>query len=373
VKQIALLFEFGSLNGGEHSMLAMLQLLHGRSFEFTAFCLADSPLQHRLTSLNIPSHPVQFHDEQGLRLPREAVLEQLLPVLQTQHFDLLHANSLSMARLTGAFAEQLPVPCSGHLRDIIKLSRAAIRDLNRNRRLFAVSHATRDFHIKRGLNAETVSVCYNGVDTERFQPRPATGALKQELGLPADTRLCLTIGQIGLRKGQDVLAEAARLLTEQGDQQTHFVLVGERHSQKQESIDFDHALDRVFAQPELAGRLHRLGYRDDIPFLMNEVDLLVHPAKQEPLGRVLLEAIASGLPLVATDVGGTCEIVDHERSALLVPPGEATALAGAIQRLLHDQSLSQSIAQHARQRAEERFTSERASRNMDACWQELCD
>lgn len=373
MKRIALLFEFGSLNGGEHSMLAMLKQLHGQSIEFTAFCLADSPLAQQLAALEIACHPVRFHDAQGQRLPREAVAEQLLPVLQTNDFDLLHANSLSMSRVTGALAEQLPVRCTGHLRDIIKLSRAAIRDLNRNRRLFAVSHATREFHIAQGLNPDTVTACYNGVDIERFQPRPTTGTLRRELGLGADTRLCLTIGQIGLRKGQDILAQAARLLAEQGDTQTHFVLVGERHSQKQESIDFDRDLDAAFAQPGLEGRLHRLGYRDDIPFLMNEVDLLVHSAKQEPLGRVLLEAIASGLPLVATDVGGTREIVDDAHSALLVPPHDATALARAVDRLLHDQSLRACVAQAARERALERFTSQRASQNMEAGWLELCE
>ncbi|WP_145452474.1 glycosyltransferase family 4 protein [Gimesia panareensis] len=373
MKQIALLFEFGSLNGGEHSMLAMLKQLHGQSIEFTAFCPADSPLHQRLSSLEIPCHPVHFHDTHGQRLSREEVALQLLPVLQANSFDLLHANSLSMSRLTGALADQLPVRCSGHLRDIIKLSRAAIRDLNQNQRLFAVSHATRDFHISQNLDPDTVAVCYNGVDIERFQPRPATGALKQELGLPAESRLCLTIGQIGLRKGQDILAEAASLLAEQGDRETHFVLVGERHSQKQESIDFDRGLNDAFAQLGLKGRLHRLGYRDDIPFLMNEVDLLVHSAKQEPLGRVLLEAIASGLPVVATAVGGTSEIVDPEVSALLVPAGEAAPLAQAIQRLLHDQGLRERLAQAARERALERFTSQQASLNMEAGWLALCE
>lgn len=353
-------------------MLAMLSQLHRQTIEFTAFCLPDSPLEKRLTALEIPCHPVRFHDSQGQRFTRQAVGAQLVPVLQAGTFDLLHANSLSMARLTGALSEQLPVPCTGHLRDIIKLSKAAIRDLNRNRRLFAVSQATRNFHIDQGLDPKTVAICYNGVDVERFQPRPATGALKKELGLTEETQLCLTIGQIGLRKGQDVLAQAAELLAGQGAQQTHFVIVGERHSQKQESIDFDHGLDAAFSQPKLAGRLHRLGYRDDIPFLMNEVDLLVHPAKQEPLGRVLLEAIASGLPLIATDVGGTGEIVQHDESALLVPPQDAQSLARSIQRLLDDPLLAQRLAQAARERALERFTSKQASRNMESNWLELC-
>jgi len=373
VKRIALLFEFGSLNGGEHSMLAVLSQLHQRAFEFTAFCPAQSPLQTQLEKLNVACQPVSFHSAEGQRLSREEVAAQLIPTLQTGRFDLLHANSLSMSRLTGALAAQFPVPCSGHLRDIIKLSKAAIRDLNQNARLISVSEATRSFHVARGLQPEKVTVCYNGVDLDRFQPRPATGRLKQELGLASETQLCLTIGQIGLRKGQDVLAEAAALLAEVGDHRTHFLLVGERHSQKQESIDFDRGLTAAFEEPALQGRLHRLGYREDIEWFMNEADLLVHPAKQEPLGRVLLEAIASGLPIVTTDVGGTREIVQDEVSALLVPANDSMALASAIKRALSDRRLYQTMSQAARQRALECFTRAQACEQIEAFWRGLCN
>ncbi len=351
-------------------MLTLLARLHRRAFEFVACCPADSRLQRELENLNVECHSISFHDSQKRRLSREEVALQLVPLLSSGHFDLLHANSLSMSRLTGSLVQQLPVLCSGHLRDIIKLSKAAIRDLNQNQSLIAVSEATKEFHIAQGLLSENVKVCYNGVDTDRFQPRAATGSLKRELGLERDTRLCLTIGQIGLRKGQDILSQAALMLAERGDQNTHFLIVGERYSQKQESIDFDRALTVAFDTPLLQGRLHRLGYRD-IEFLMNEADLLVHPAKQEPLGRVLLEAIASGLPVVATDAGGTSEIVQHELSALLVPPNDAVELAIAIDVGLRDLSLRERMKQTSRRRALECFTSERASQRIEQFWNDL--
>ena len=140
---------------------------------------------------------------------------------------------------------------------------------------------------------------YNGVDVERFRPRAATGKLKTQLALPENCFLSATIGQIGLRKGQDVLAEAAALAAARMPH-AHFLLVGQRHSSKAESIDFERNVTRTFYQAGLRDRLHLLGYRDDIDRLMNEIDLLVHPAHQEPLGRVLLEAAASEVPIVAT-------------------------------------------------------------------------
>ncbi|QDT94914.1 Mannosylfructose-phosphate synthase [Gimesia aquarii] len=349
-------------------MLAVLSQLHQRSFEFSAFCPADGLLHSQLAQLNIEHHPISFHNERGQRLSREELALQIVPILKSDTFDLLHANSLSMSRLTGALTEQIPVPCSGHLRDIIKLSKAAIRDLNQNQCLVAVSEATKKFHIAQGLQPEKVTVCYNGVNTNRFQPRPATGILKQELGLKNDDRLCLTIGQIGLRKGQDILARAATILAERGHQNLHFLLIGERHSQKQESIDFDQAVSTAFETPILQGRLHRLGYREDIDRLMNEADLLIHPAKQEPLGRVLLEALASGLPIVTTDVGGTREIVQHENSALLVAANDPIQLAKAVEQSLNDQDLLKNLAFAGRQRALELFTEEQASQQIEQFW-----
>ena len=88
----------------------------------------------------------------------------------------------------------------------------------------------------------------------------------------------------------------------------HWLIVGERTSNKDESRNFESGLRSTAAQPPLAGRVHFLGSIADVPRLMTECVLLVHAARQEPLGRVLLEAAASGLAVVATDVGGTREI-----------------------------------------------------------------
>ena len=91
-------------------MLTMLDRLHGESFDFTAFCPDESPLQAQLEKRGVECHPVSFHNTQGQRLSREEVAMQLLPTLQASHFDLLHANSLSMSRMTGALSEQFPPP-----------------------------------------------------------------------------------------------------------------------------------------------------------------------------------------------------------------------------------------------------------------------
>jgi glycosyltransferase involved in cell wall biosynthesis len=296
-------------------------------------------------------------------------------VLRRRRPDLLHANSLSMGRLSGPVAAELGVPSLAHLRDIIRLSRQAVADLNCHRRLLAVSAATRAYHVAAGLDAAKTFVLHNGVDLNAFRPRPATGYLHCKLGLPPEIPLIGTIGQIGLRKGQDVLLRAAGLLADRLPQ-VHYVLVGERFSDKAESRQFEANLhvgqvsnlpvdvgqvanlpiDERQVGNLLQGRLHFLGFRNDVDRLLNELTLLVHPARQEPLGRVLLEAAASGVAVVATDVGGTREIFPPEaQAAFLVPPDDPDALATAIAELMLDSNLRRQLATAARRRAETAF------------------
>ncbi len=367
VKRIAIVFEFGTLNGGEHSMLAVVDRLKA-DFEFVAIAPEAGRLADRLKSERIEHIPLTLRDEANARLPRDAACRNLVKAVKQCSPDLLHANSLSMGRLTGAIAGDIDVPCAAHLRDIIKLSNAAIEDLNRNDVLIAVSHATRKFHVEQGLEENKTGVVYNGVDCELFHPEPSTGVLKTELQIPDDGFLVATIGQIGLRKAQDVLAAAAILASERLPE-AHYLLVGERNSSKAESIEFERNVARRFDEAGIGNQLHQLGYSEDIDFLMNESDLLVHCAHQEPLGRVLLEAAAAGLPIVATNVGGTSEILQDGVSARLIPANDPQALAAAIIESYDDPNQRDEFSSAARKRVESLFNVDRAARALAEVWQ----
>ncbi|HUG92743.1 MAG TPA: glycosyltransferase family 4 protein [Planctomycetaceae bacterium] len=407
--RVLVAFEYGTLNGGERSMLAVFDALTGRAapvgrsstpseripdgsnpgadgvkrrptvaavpdldrpVEIVAAAPSKSRLAEALAERRIPRVPLELHDASGARLPKEVACERLLEAVQSVAPDVLHANSLAMGRLTGAIARRTDVPTIAHLRDILKLSGAARADLNRNSRLVAVSHATRAFHVEQGLEAGRLEVVYNGVDCDEFQPRRATGSLRRALGLPAETFLAGTIGQIGLRKGLDVLADAAALVA-LSVPHVHYVLVGERYSAKQESIEFEQAIVRRFESAGLGAKLHRLGYRDDVSRLLNELDVLVHPARQEPLGRVLLEAAAAGLPIIATAVGGTPEILTDGKSARLIPPGQPRPLAAAIIELAGDAGLRDRLARSARLRVQRGFSIAGAAERLAAVWRRV--
>src|SRR5690606_23604090 len=102
--------------------------------------------------------------------------------------------------------------------------------------------------------------------------------------------------------------------------------------------------------------------------ILSEANLLVHTSRQEPLGRVLLESAASGVPIIATNVGGTCEIVEDRTSAWLVDPDKPTQVADAMIGLYGNESLRHQLTSAARQRVEKLFNSELAAENLVQFW-----
>ncbi|HJT32409.1 MAG TPA: glycosyltransferase [Pirellulales bacterium] len=355
MKQVAWLFEYPTLLGGERSLLAALGVLRSLGWQPLAVGPAEGPLADELDRQGVENVVFSVFDRYGARLPRPTLHDRLRQILEQRRPDLLHANSLSMGRLSGLVAAEAGLPSIAHLRDIVGMSAAAVADLNRHTRLLAVSRATRDFHTRQGLRDDLCHVCYNGVDLETFRLRAPTGWLHRKLRLPPETSIVLSIGQLVLRKGHDVLVRAAARLRESLPH-LHWVIAGARFSQKAEAVQYEADLHAAVAAAGMSERFHFLGTVANVPELLSEATLLVHPARQEPLGRVLLEAAAAGVPCVATDVGGMCEIFgDAPAAALLTPPDDERALAEAVAALMAAPAVRVRLGQAARRRAEELF------------------
>jgi glycosyltransferase involved in cell wall biosynthesis len=364
MRRLVLLCEYPTLSGGERSMLSTLPRVIRDGFDVVVLGPGRGELARavaqagaELMAFDPPTSPGA--DRQARR--REHLAEHLRRLRP----DLLHANSLAMARLAGPVVATLPLGSLGHLRDIVRLSRKAVDDLNANDRLLAVSNATRDHHVAGGLQADRVHTLYNGVDTEQFCPRVPNGYLHRELNLPPTASLIGTIGQICLRKAQDTFLDAAILVARRVPD-AHFLVVGERHSRKAESVRFEADL-RQRAEQELPGRVHWLGPRDDVAEFLSELTLLLHCARQEPLGRVLLESAAAGVPVVATAVGGTREIFPPDAdAAVLAQPDDSAGMAQAAVGLLADTQRRRALAARARARAVDAFSLDRAAESLIA-------
>lgn len=379
--RIGLLFEFPTLNGGERSMLSLLD--HWRSsaeLEFVAFAPSAGRLAEDLQRRQVTLVPFHRQAQPPQTAPESAA--ELLRLCDQYRLDVLHANSLSMARLAGRMRTRIRTLAgspatqrlcvTGHLRDMIRLSRTAVDELNENDFTVAVSQAVRDFHTQQGLCGARCRVIYNGISDARYAPQDRVEARRTALpGMAPAATVILNVGQISLRKSQ-ADAAAAMIALQRSDPQRdlHLVVAGERYSMKPESIACEQALHQMFADAGMPQRLHLLGYRDDVPRLMNAASLLVHSARQEPFGRVLLEAAACGLPIIATNVGGTREMLRNGTDALLVPPASADAIEAAIRSFLDDQEGPSRYAQSARARVAEQFTVAAAAGQLAHLWLE---
>lgn len=353
--RLLILCEFLTMLGGERSMLSTLSAIRAAGFDVQVAAPPVGALADAVRDAGVSLVDLTTHDAAGVRRSGEEIRGDLARLIARERPDLVHANSLSMARLAGPVLCQVGVPSVGHLRDIVGLSLQAVEDVNCLTRLVAVSEATRAFHAEQGIDAAKCVVVHNGVDLAEFRPRVANGYLHRELSLPPAARLVATIGQVGMRKGADVaLAAATKWAAAVPD--VHWLVVGERTSKKEEAHELERNLHARAQEPPLAGRVHFIRTRNDVSRLLAECTLLVHAARQEPLGRVLLEAAACGLPVVATDVGGTREIFPSESDgAVLVPVDDNFRIAEAVSNLLQDSTRRERIGECGRRRAEAAF------------------
>ncbi|MEM9941189.1 MAG: glycosyltransferase family 4 protein [Planctomycetota bacterium] len=362
---ILLLCEYGVINGGENSLLAVLPRLQNKGLQFVAGCVPNSSLEKAFQRLGIRCHHLRFHNADGVRHSQEQVRNHLKQLILDVKPSVVHSNSLAMARLVGPLQSELSIPTVGYIRDILKLSGKAIRDINGNQKLIAVSQAVQRFHANQGVENEKLQVIYNGVDSKLFCP---TECLDSDIGhcsqisdkVQTAKRSLLYVGQLGMRKGYDLLMPVFEKVSQQC-KDLEMWIVGQRNSCKQEAIEMEKAVQQQVAASPFRNQISWLGRREDVPQLMRQASLLIHPARQEPLGRVLLEAAASGLPVVTTDVGGSREILGPLSEFGLVPKDDVQAMATKVLSFCNDQASAHDYGSSLRRRMLEKFSIEKCA------------
>jgi len=365
--------EFGSVNGGENSFLTLVDGLRTCGWEFTAAVPQQSPFADRLRASQVEVVDFCMHDKNRIKKSQIEIREEFATLSTSTGCDLVHCNSLSTSRICGPVCRSLAIPSLGYLRDILKVSKTAMSDLNQIDRLIAVSQATKTYHCERGLDSSRTSVVHNGVDSTIFYPaeKPASQPETQNLpSTPIHPKL-LFVGQIGIRKGVDSLIDAF-LQVALEIPTAQLAIVGQRYSQKQEAIEYERKLIHQAENSEFGNQVSWLGIRDDIADLMRQSTILIHPARQEPLGRVLLESAASGLPMIATHVGGTPEILTSpEFDKLLVPPESPMKIAEKVIELSASTQELNAIGCRLRAMAIANFSVEACVTEIDRHYREL--
>lgn len=300
--------------------------------------------------------PVAFGTLRDLRGLAASTL-RVRALIREHRVDLVHANGPQTNVCAGLAGRWSGVPVIWHARNLIY---GGMRDVDRAlgwlpARIICNSEAIRRRFVGSRAWAKSVTIL-NAVDTREFSPAVPREPFRLELGLAGDEPAAGIVGRIGLGKGHEAFVEAAIGLLGAGAQ-GQFLIVGDPLF-AEDGWRAD-ALRRRVKDAKLEHRIRFLGFRQDIPRVMRGLDVLVLASDAEPCGRVLFEAMASGTAIVATDTGGTPEIVRDGLEGLLVPARDGAALAGAIRRLLDDPPLRRRLGQAGVARVQAEFTIER--------------
>jgi glycosyltransferase involved in cell wall biosynthesis len=203
--------------------------------------------------------------------------------------------------------------------------------------LVCVSEAVAASMALQRIPRSALRIVHNGID-----PSPFLDAPRADLPVPCGAFCVGTVAHLSPKKGYTELMQAALCVPD-----AHFVVVGEGKM---------HSTLAGLAQGPLRGRLHLLGFRDDIPSLMRRFDVFCLPSRREPFGLALLEAMAAERAVVAFAEGGVPEIVVANRTGLLAPPGDVPALADCLRRLQQDAALRSAMGIAGRERVWAQFT-----------------
>jgi glycosyltransferase involved in cell wall biosynthesis len=214
------------------------------------------------------------------------------------------------------------------------------------------AEAVRTFLIDQGYNASKIVVIRNGVDLERFSDQPDAGAVRREFGIPVSAPLVAVASRLHPLKGIEHFLEAASAIGRRFPE-VRFLVIGETSPDDRPYFD---VLKNLAARVGIRDRVIFTGLRGDVPRLLACAAVSVMPSLNEALSNVLLESMAAGVPVVATRVGGTPEAVQDGVTGLLVPPGDAGALARSIDRLLSDPESAKRLGQSGRQLVRRHFS-----------------
>jgi len=200
-----------------------------------------------------------------------------------------------------------------------------------------------------GLEAARIFTVHEGIDVERVaHAKPVS--VHAELWLPANAPLVVNIGALVEHKGQRHLIDAAALIVREVPD-ARFVILGEGPLRT--------ALEQQVRHLRLEKHVFLPGFRADVLGWLKGADVFVMPSEMEGLGTSILDAMAAGIPVVGSATGGIPEVIEDGATGLLVPPGDARALAGSIVRLLRESALRERMGQAGWARVRERFTVER--------------
>jgi glycosyltransferase involved in cell wall biosynthesis len=362
--KILFLDQSGNLGGAE---LCLLDIAKTYRHNSSVMLLSDGPFRHLLEANQIK---VEIVGKQAISLRKGGTLLQgigavgqvwprILQVAEAaRNYDLIYANT-PKALVIGAVASLLAKrPLVYHLHDIVSREHFStfniqllVRLANQSAiQVIANSEASRSAFIASGGRTDRISVIYNGFDPTTYQIDSSVRQdIRQDWGWPESNFVVGHFSRLSPWKGQHILLEALCYCPKE----VVAVFVGSALFGEDEYRSL--LLARV-EELGLGDRVKFLGFQAQVPELMQACDMVAHTSTApEPFGRVIVEAMLSGTPVVAAAAGGALELVEADRTGWLTKPGDIHELAQAIKSCYGQTHLAQDLSQAAQIQAADRF------------------
>ncbi|MBN1872334.1 MAG: glycosyltransferase [Candidatus Omnitrophica bacterium] len=353
------------IGGAEYMLLKVLRNFEDSRFShFVVSLLPNTPLREKIESEGVKVYTLGVN-----KISFVASLPRLISILKSERPNIVH-NYLFHADILGRIAARIsgvPIVISslrnenigGKFREMsLRLTDFCVSKVT------AVSREVGRAHVKKGVTREDkIKVIYNGLELTEDDTADNL-RLRKEIGLGQDTYFILTVSNLEKKKGHIYLLEALRILKQRG-YDFKSVIAGSGRERRR--------LERQITKMDLVDRVALLGRRDDVNRLLKAADIFVLPSIWEGLPNALLEAMAAGLAVVATDVGGVTEALANNDTGLIVPPRESKTLSEAIEILFNDKSLRDRLSRNAATYTNERFNIKRTVSDTKRLYEELLD
>lgn len=280
----------------------------------------------------------------------------LINLLREHRVKLIQAHLLGSTLTFSLLSLLLRIPLIATLHGQVDVNPNEKRVFLKNRimrggvnRLIAVSDGLADYIAKRGLfRKKDIGVIYNGVDIDKYG-RNQSRKLREQLNLNDQAALVGSVGNVRPAKAYHVLIDAAAAL-KNSHPNLQFVIAGHQKPTLMQQLE-----EQIEAL-ELKERVHFIGFHDNTAEFLGQLDIFALSSSSEGFSIATIEAMATGLPVLATQCGGPEEIIEHNRTGWLVPPNDPDALAQGLETLLADRALQDRLAEAGQKHAAETFS-----------------
>lgn len=360
MKTILHLIETSGPGGAENMLINLVRNLDSNRYKSIICLLKDGWLNSQLQTLGFQTAVVAQEKSYDFNW-----FSRIKEVLRQNSVDLMHSHEFAMNSYGSILSclTDIPIVATVHGKNYYPAKyrrRIAYFFVSKQARMVAVSLDLKNFLTKKlAIRSEDVLVIHNGIDPENYRECDDKDTLRKELDIPIEQPVIGTVGNLYPVKDHKTLLRAAAMITTSFDGAT-FLIAGRGQLLEE--------LQREAASLGIEKNIRFLGFRNDIPRLLHAMDVFVLPSISEGLPLSVLEAMAAGRPVVASDVGGIREVITDGVTGFLIPPGAPEKLADKLLTLLHRPHAAASMGLAGRARIQQYFSVQKMVREYAALY-----